>query len=68
MVKLHSLEASVTATDQEQVAPVLSDGDDTLDWDVWIEAPPPRPTGTILVKLEFAGRGKPAPVEDPWAE
>jgi hypothetical protein len=44
---------------------VSADSEDVLDWDVWLEAPPPRPGGTLSVRLEFAGREKLAPVDDP---
>ena len=40
--------------------------DDILDWGVAIEVPPPRPSGTIRVKLKYKGRSKPIPIEDPW--
>jgi len=37
---------------------------DILDWDARIEISPPRPSGTIRVKLEYRGRSKPIPVDD----
>ena len=40
--------------------------EDILNWDVAIENPPPRPSGTIRVKLKYKGRSKPIPVENPW--
>ncbi len=40
--------------------------EDILNWDVAIEAPPPRPSGTIRVKLKYKGRSKPIPIENPW--
>ena len=40
--------------------------DEVLNWDVAIEVAPERPSGTILVTLEYAGRGAPLPMEDPW--
>ena len=40
---------------------------DRLDWDVHIPVAPKRPSGSIHVKLEYGGRGKPTPAEDPWA-
>lgn len=39
--------------------------DDYLDWDTHIAIPPPRPKGTIKVKLVYAGRRKPLPIDDP---
>lgn len=44
------------------------DEEDILNWDVAMVTPPPRPSGTIRVKLKYTGRSKPIPVEDPWAE
>ena len=43
------------------------DEEDILKWDVVIP-PPPRPSGTIRVRLKFKGRRKPIPIEDPWEE
>ncbi len=40
--------------------------DEKLDWDVVVAVPPNRPSGTLDVTLEFAGRGGPGPIEDPW--
>ena len=42
--------------------------EDTLNWEVAIETPPPRPSGTIRVKLKYKGRSKPIPLENPWEE
>jgi hypothetical protein len=47
------------------IAPVPAPEEEILDWDVTIETPPPRPAGTIRVKLEYAGRSRPIPVSDP---
>jgi hypothetical protein len=41
---------------------------DILNDEVMIRAAPDRPTGTIRVKLIYAGRSTPIPAEDPWAE
>ena len=38
-----------------------------LDWDAHIAIAPKRRSGSISVELEYGGRGKPTPVEDPWA-
>ena len=43
------------------------DEEDILNWDAAIITPPPRPSGTIRVKLIYKGRRKPIPVENPWA-
>ena len=44
------------------------DEEDLLDWDAAIITPPPRPSGTIRVKLKYKGRSKPFPVENFWEE
>lgn len=41
---------------------------DILDDEVLIQADPDRPRGTIRVKLVYAGRSAPIPVENPWSE
>ena len=38
--------------------------EDILNWDAAILTPPPRPSGTIRVKLKYKGRSKPFPVEN----
>ena len=35
------------------------DEEDILDWDAAIVIPPPRPSGTIRVRLIYKGRSKP---------
>jgi hypothetical protein len=42
--------------------------EDLLDWDVAIQTPPPRPSGTISVTLKYAGRSIPSPAADPLDE
>ena len=43
----------------------LSDTEeDLLDWDTAIMPAPPRPSGTIRVKLKYLGRSKPLPIEN----
>ena len=42
--------------------------EDLLDWDAAITTPPPRPSGTIRVKLKYKGRSKPFPAENFWKE
>ena len=44
------------------------DEEDILVWDTAIVTPPPRPSGSIRVKLKYRERSKPIPIEDPWAE
>ncbi len=36
-------------------------------WDAHIPVAPKRRSGSIQVTLEFGGRGKPTPADDPWA-
>ena len=52
--------------------PLQSDADtaavnhpDRLDWDAYLDTPPPRRSGTIKVRLSYRGRGKPIPSADP---
>ena len=52
---------------QKRLAFPTYDEEDILKWDVVIP-PPPRPSGTIRVRLKFKGRRKPIPIEDPWEE
>ena len=40
--------------------------EDILNWEVAIEVPPSRPSGTIRAKLKYKGRSKPIPIENPW--
>lgn len=42
--------------------------EDLLDWDAAIITPPPRPSGTIRVKLKHKGRSQPFPPENFWEE
>ena len=66
------VESGVTqefADTQEQRFSFLSyTEEDLLDWDAAIITPPPRPSGTIRVKLKYKGRSKPFPVENFWEE
>ena len=48
-------------TEIEGVVPEL------LDWDFCIESPPSRPTGIVEADVEFLGRGRPIPLDDPHA-
>ena len=47
--------------------PTSEESEQVLDWDFAIEAEPKRPKGKIRVTLQFSGRDKPFPEEDPWA-
>jgi hypothetical protein len=44
------------------------DEEDLLDWNVWLDSPPPRPERTIVVRLEYAGRDAPRAVNTSWEE
>lgn len=48
--------------------PMPVDESEILDWEASIDPPAPLRSGTIRVKLEYAGRGQPLPVDDPWAD
>ena len=47
--------------------PTSEDLEQVLDWEFAIESEPKRPKGTTQVTLQFAGRDRPLPEEDPWA-
>ena len=51
---------------QRLIFPTYSEAE-VLNWDVAIEVPPPRPSGTIRARLKYKGRSKPMPIENPWA-
>ena len=54
----------------EQMKTAISswrDEENHLDWDVCIAKTPARLSGKIRVRLEYKGRSKPTPFEDPWA-
>ena len=53
-------------TQRQHVAFPAYSEEDILNWDVAIQVPPPRPSGTIRVKLKYKGRSKPIPIENPW--
>ena len=53
---------------KKRLAFPVYDEEDILDWDFAIVTPPPRPSGTIRVRLIYKGRSKPIPVEDFWEE
>ena len=42
--------------------------DEAIEWEDLIPEPPARPSGRIPVRLTKAGRDKPLPAENPWAE
>ena len=51
---------------QRLIFPSYSE-EEVLNWDVAIEAPPLRPSGTIRARLKYKGRSKPMPIGNPWA-
>ena len=53
---------------KKHLAFLVCNEDDFLDWDAHIGTPPPRPSGTIRVKLKYKGRRKPIPIENFWEE
>jgi hypothetical protein len=54
--------------DEMAKQPTPTERPDILDWDACLESPPPRPEGTIQVRMTYAGRSRPAPISDPDAE
>ncbi len=67
MKTTHSKNTTNERHKQRLAFPTYDEGD-ILDWDAAIITPPPRPSGTIRVKLIYKGRSKPMPVESPWEE
>ena len=53
---------------QPSEVPPAPDKMGVLDDKVMIEFAPDRPCGTMRVRLVYAGRSTPIPVDDPWAE
>jgi hypothetical protein len=51
--------------DAAEPHPGHADEEDVLDWDVWLESPPPRPERTITVTPEYLGRDTPLCIQDP---
>ncbi len=66
MKTTHSKNTTKQKPKQRLVFPVY-DEEDILNWDATV-MPPPRPSGTIRVKLIYKGRRKPLPVENSWEE
>lgn len=50
------------------LTPLKHEADDLLDWEAAIETPPMRPSGVLRVRLEYAGRATPVPVDGPDTE
>ena len=59
---------TATKKHKQRLAFPTCDEEDILDWDAAIITPPPRPSGTIRVRLIYKGRSKPLPVENFWEE
>ncbi len=57
-----------TKKQKQRLAFPVYDEEDILNWDAVIVTPPPRPSGTIRVRLIYKGRSKPIPVENFWEE
>ncbi len=58
---------TINKSQKQRLAFPVYDEEDILNWDVAI-MPPPRPSGTIRVRLIDKGRRKPMPVENFWEE
>ena len=59
---------TTTKKQKQRLAFLVYDEEDIFNWDAAIVTPPPRPSGTIRVKLIYKGRSKPIPVENFWEE
>ena len=60
--------SDVPQTKSNKVATEIDGGvPELLDWDFCIESPPTRPTGIVEADVEFLGRGRPIPLDDPHA-
>ena len=62
------INTSSTKQQQHPVSFPIYDEGDILNWDAAITPPPPRPSGTIRVKLKYKGRSKLFPIENFWEE
>ena len=52
-----------------EVVGAISDPEEVLDWDASLkERPAPLASGTLRVRLRYAGPVMPMPVESPWTE
>lgn len=56
----------IAAAPQRWRTPSKFYAEELLDWDAAIEVAPVRPSGTVTVMLEYAGRATPSPTRDPW--
>ena len=56
----------ICETAQRRPIPSGFYADELLDWDAAIEVAPTRPSGTLTVTLEYAGRATPSPTVAPW--
>jgi hypothetical protein len=61
-----SIRTPILKAVQPSLVPSKFDEDELLDWDAAIEVAPARPSGTLTVTLEYAGRATPSPTRDPW--
>ncbi len=57
-----------TKQSKQRLAFPVYDEENILNWDAAIITPPPRPFGTIRVRLIYKGRSKPMPIENFWEE
>ena len=67
MKTTHSKNTTTKKQKQRLAFPVYGE-EDILDWDAAIVTPPPRPSGTIRVRLIYKGRRKPIPAENLWED
>jgi hypothetical protein len=60
------LKKSLISSADRKVSPavIFEEEEDILDWDFYLENPPLKPTSTIELEFEYAGRSQPIPVTD----
>lgn len=59
---------TTTKKQKQRLAFPSYDEEDILNLDAVVYTPPPRPSGTIRVKLIYEEPSEPIPVENPWEE
>lgn len=64
------LKKSLISPADRKASPVVicEEEEDIINWDFYLENPPMKPTSTIELEFEYAGRSQPIPVTDPWEE
>lgn len=60
------IRSPIFTTEHRWLTPSKFYADELLDWAAALEVAPMRPSGTLTVTLEYAGRATPSPTVDPW--